>query len=569
MAIVSGPFPPHTYAGARVFNGVCACFHLTRWPVLHFVAIAARFKAPLPLGAQVCCKVAKAPQRPACLPSLVVVGAQKGGTTALLSYLLFHPRIVPPKKKEVHFFDVLKNFKKGAKHYLTYFSLDMPHKRAVDDIVQAEATPSYLVAPHTCANMRQVIPYARLIYVVRDPVDRFWSEWNMKARRLVDQAHFKDTVHTKARALLICFERAGHGGAAARRRLVREGARPAQSPAVNPLTGPKNTQSALSDRPGGGGARNALAKSTAAALERFSGCVKKMAPSLVVQSRWRILRLKVARYRIRTGDWRQCFRASSQRRDAEGWRNVEQLVGSAKSAGSMALTNDALLDAHLIPAADGEAATVDISFDDACFEKPIKVLREKLKPLMGAIRAEAETIDDCLSRPGNTELDPITGNILAVRGTQCVPPNTKLWSDISRNYLFRGMYGWHFTKCLEHGMPRDQILVIDNTDLRNRADETLRRVQEHSGLPVVADLGTKHSVKEVHDKINSVWPKFESTTGWRMDTKYEAIPDEARSYLTDFYRRHNEWFFWATGRRFHWRNFDENVLQNVDGAGKG
>ena len=104
-------------------------------------------------------------------------------------------------------------------------------------------------------------------------------------------------------------------------------------------------------------------------------------------------------------------------------------------------------------------------------------------------------------------------------------------------------------------MPRDQILVIDNGELRNNADETLRRVQEHGGLPVVTDLGTRHSVKEVHEKINSVWPKFESTTGWRMDTKYKAIPVEARKYLTEFYRSHNEWFFWATGQRFWWQNF--------------
>ena len=484
----------------------------------------------------------------------MVVGAQKGGTTALLSYLLFHPRIVPPKKKEVHFFDVLKNFKKGAQHYLTYFSLNVPHTRRVDDVIQAEATPSYLVAPHTCANMRRVIPYARFIYVVRDPVDRFWSEWNMKARRLVDQAHFKNTVHAEARVLLVCFERAGHGGAAARRRLVREGTRPPQSPALNPLAPTSEAHSVLADKPDG--ARSALAKSTAAALERFSGCVKKMAPSLVAQSRWRILRLKVARYRIRTGDWRQCFRVPSMHSD----RTVENLVGSAKASGSVALVSEALLDSFL-GSAEGESvsehavAAATVLFDDACFETPVKVLREKLKPLMGAIRTEAETINDCLSRPGNAELDPITGNVLAVRGTQCVPPNTKLWSDISRNYLFRGMYGWHFTKCLEHGMPRDQILVIDNTELRNDADETLRRVQEHSGLPVVANLGTKHSVKEVHDKINSVWPKFESTTGWRMDTKYKAIPTEARSYLTEFYRSHNEWFFWATGKRFNWDNF--------------
>lgn len=45
-----------------------------------------------------------------CLPSLVVIGAQKSGTTALLGYLLLHPSILPPVLKELHFFDKARRY---------------------------------------------------------------------------------------------------------------------------------------------------------------------------------------------------------------------------------------------------------------------------------------------------------------------------------------------------------------------------------------------------------------------------------------------------------------------------
>ena len=45
-----------------------------------------------------------------CLPGLVVMGSQKGGTTALHSYLMLHPNLEPSGKKELHAYDVQKNF---------------------------------------------------------------------------------------------------------------------------------------------------------------------------------------------------------------------------------------------------------------------------------------------------------------------------------------------------------------------------------------------------------------------------------------------------------------------------
>lgn len=64
----------------------------------------------------VCCsmKHKKWPQKRFrwCLPGLVVMGSQKGGSTALHSYLMLHPNLETSASKELHVYDVLKNFQK-------------------------------------------------------------------------------------------------------------------------------------------------------------------------------------------------------------------------------------------------------------------------------------------------------------------------------------------------------------------------------------------------------------------------------------------------------------------------
>ena len=55
------------------------------------------------------------------LPDFLIVGAMKSGTTSLFSYLVQHPGIVPPRVKEVHFFDIPRNFRRGEAWYRAHF----------------------------------------------------------------------------------------------------------------------------------------------------------------------------------------------------------------------------------------------------------------------------------------------------------------------------------------------------------------------------------------------------------------------------------------------------------------
>ena len=106
------------------------------------------------------------------LPNLIVIGAAKCGTTSLHEYLDTHPEISMSQEKEPHFFVEEKNFGKGLEWYESHFDPDAP--------VRGESSPGYSAFPlyrGVAERMAQTIPDARLVYLVRDPIDRIVSHY--------------------------------------------------------------------------------------------------------------------------------------------------------------------------------------------------------------------------------------------------------------------------------------------------------------------------------------------------------------------------------------------------------
>ena len=103
------------------------------------------------------------------LPDFLVLGAQKAGTTALYAYLRWHPAITGPSWKEVSFFD--RHWWRGASWYRGQFPL-----RSGGRLV-GEASPSYLFHPLAPGRVRALVPDARLVAVLRNPVDRAYSHY--------------------------------------------------------------------------------------------------------------------------------------------------------------------------------------------------------------------------------------------------------------------------------------------------------------------------------------------------------------------------------------------------------
>ncbi len=106
------------------------------------------------------------------LPNLVIIGAMKCATTSLHYYLSLHPDIQMSSSKEVSFFLTEENYAKGIDWYASHF--------CEPALVHGEATPGYAYFPFfsgVAERMAQTIPKAKLIYVVRDPIDRLLSHY--------------------------------------------------------------------------------------------------------------------------------------------------------------------------------------------------------------------------------------------------------------------------------------------------------------------------------------------------------------------------------------------------------
>ena len=126
--------------------------------------------------------------------NFVIGGTQKGGTSALDSFLRQHPQICLPEKKELHFFDREENFAKkpNYKKYHAHFHPAASHR------VIGEATPIYMYWNPAPARIWTYNPEMKWILVLRNPVERAFSAWNMETKRGAEQASFREAVVTEA-----------------------------------------------------------------------------------------------------------------------------------------------------------------------------------------------------------------------------------------------------------------------------------------------------------------------------------------------------------------------------------
>jgi hypothetical protein len=118
------------------------------------------------------------------LPDFLILGAHKAGTTSLYSYLSQHPQVLPASRKELHFFS--KHFARGAGWYRRRFPKRARMKRRRNrtglKVICGEATPYYLFHPHAPARISRLLPNARLIVLLRDPVARAFSHYQHECR---------------------------------------------------------------------------------------------------------------------------------------------------------------------------------------------------------------------------------------------------------------------------------------------------------------------------------------------------------------------------------------------------
>jgi hypothetical protein len=126
------------------------------------------------------------------LPDFVIIGAQKGGTSFLYHLLTRHPLVEPAARKELHFFDQPELFDNGAGWYRRCF----PRLGSKDGqrSITGEATPYYLFDPPVAKRMAEIVPKARLIALLRNPVDRAYSHYQMQVKRGTEPRTFEEAM---------------------------------------------------------------------------------------------------------------------------------------------------------------------------------------------------------------------------------------------------------------------------------------------------------------------------------------------------------------------------------------
>lgn len=107
-------------------------------------------------------------------PNFLIIGAAKAATTSLASLLDLHPEAAIARPKECHFFSLDQQYRLGWDAYLSLY------KHCRDERAIGDASTSYSrirYHPHVLAHIRQHIPAAKIIYMVRHPIERMESAY--------------------------------------------------------------------------------------------------------------------------------------------------------------------------------------------------------------------------------------------------------------------------------------------------------------------------------------------------------------------------------------------------------
>jgi sulfotransferase family protein len=118
----------------------------------------------------------------------VIGGTQKGGTSALDSFLRQHPKIcMPETRKELHFFDREEDDRDYKKYHANF--QPKPEHRVI-----GEASPIYMYWETAPYRIWSYNPTMKWILALRNPVERAFSAWNMETKRGAENLPFKEAI---------------------------------------------------------------------------------------------------------------------------------------------------------------------------------------------------------------------------------------------------------------------------------------------------------------------------------------------------------------------------------------
>lgn len=135
------------------------------------------------------------------LPTAIIGGAQKSGTTTLHRLLEAHPQVyAPPKDQEIHYFDLEENFARGLDWYRSHF------RGRGEQPVVLQTSPLYLYEPKVPARIFELLPWVKLIFILRHPSDRAYSHYWHEVRFGWESLSFEEALAAEPERIAGSFE---------------------------------------------------------------------------------------------------------------------------------------------------------------------------------------------------------------------------------------------------------------------------------------------------------------------------------------------------------------------------
>jgi hypothetical protein len=127
------------------------------------------------------------------LPDFLIIGAHKCGAASLFTYVLEHPQVVAPvATKEIHYFD--RHFGGGPQWYRAQFRTRLAVRGR---LITGEKSPYYIFDPGVPLRARSTVPNAKLIAIVRDPVERAYSHYHMRKAEGREKLSFEEALEAE------------------------------------------------------------------------------------------------------------------------------------------------------------------------------------------------------------------------------------------------------------------------------------------------------------------------------------------------------------------------------------
>lgn len=118
-----------------------------------------------------------------------VIGTMKAGTTSVHKYMSAHPDIYLPPEKEAPFFSEDDAYLRGfGSYWQEYFS------SAKDNALLGTVTPDYMRSPQVPSRIHETCPDAKLIAILRNPIERAYSHYLMATRVLGENRNFEEAI---------------------------------------------------------------------------------------------------------------------------------------------------------------------------------------------------------------------------------------------------------------------------------------------------------------------------------------------------------------------------------------